>query len=358
MRSGLLGLMVLWAAAALAQGSGTTPSHSELVRPIGVVTQLQSGKFVLHTDAGADLLILLSEQVSVLRVPPGAKDLSAASKITVSDISAGDRVLVRGRVSDDQKSMLAVSVIVMTKADVANAQESERLDWQRRGIAGTVTAVNPERQKITIAVPGGPSPAANGARSQTISLAANAIPQRHAPDSVKFSDAKPSTLEEIKVGDQIRALGTKAEDGSFLAEKLVSGTFRNFGVTVVSVDAQNRTIAAKDAASGQTMLVRTNDDSALRRLPPDVARMLAKPSSGSGADSEQLIERAPVLPLAEIKSGGPLIVLSTQGAKPSEVTAILVLAGVEPILAGRPKGSGQVVIGPWSLGKGAGEDAP
>jgi len=54
----------------------------------------------------------------------------------------------------------------------------------------------------------------------------------------------------------------------------------------------------------------------------------------------------------------PLIVLSTQGAKPAEVTAILVLAGVEPILAGRPKGSGQVVIGPWSLGKGAGEDAP
>jgi len=35
-----------------------------------------------------------------------------------------------------------------------------------------------------------------------------------------------------------------------------------------------------------------------------------------------------------------------------------VLAGVEPIFAARPKGSEQVVIGPWSLGKGGGEDAP
>jgi hypothetical protein len=356
MRNGLLGLIVLWAAAALAQGSGK--SHSEPVRPIGVVTQLQSGQFILHTDAGPDLLILLSDQVSVLRVPPGAKDLSAASKITVGDIGSGDRVLVRGRVSDDQKSMLAVSVIVMTKADLASLQEAERLDWQRRGIGGTVTAVNPERKEVTIAVPGAPSPAANGARSQTITLAANAIPQRYVPDSVKFSDAKPSTLEEIKVGDQVRALGTKAEDGSFQAEKLVSGTFRNFGVTVVSVDAQNRTITVKESASGRTILVRTNADTALHRLPPDVARALAKPNSGSGRDSEQLLERAPALVLGELKTGEPLIVLSTEGAKPSELTAILVLGGVEPILAARPKGSDQVVIGPWGLGKGGGEDAP
>jgi len=356
MRNGLLGLMVLWAAAALAQGSGPTQSHSEPVRPIGVVTQLQSGKFILHTDAGPDLVILLSDQVSVLRVPPGAKDLSAASKITVGDIGSGDRVLVRGRVSDDQKSMLAVSVIVMTKADLANAQEAGRLDWQRRGIGGTVTAVNPERNEVTIAVPGTQSPAANSIRSQAIRLAANAIPQRYAPDSVKFSDAKPSTLEEVKVGDQVRALGTKAEDGSFRAEKLVSGTFRNFGITVVSVDAQNRTITAKDAASGQTMLVRTNADTTMHRLPPDAARALAKPNSSS--DSEQLLERAPALALAELKTGEPLIVLSTQGAIPSEVTAILVLAGVEPILAARPKGSDQIAIGPWSLGKGGGEDAP
>src|SRR5437879_688918 len=136
MRNGLLGLMVLWAAAALAQGPGTTQTPSGLVRPIGVVTQLQPGKFILHTDAGTDLLILLSDQVSVLRVPPGAKDLSAASKITVGDIGSGDRVLVRGRVSDEQKSMLAVS-----------DRKSTRLNSSHRCISYAVFCLKKKKKK-------------------------------------------------------------------------------------------------------------------------------------------------------------------------------------------------------------------
>jgi hypothetical protein len=50
--------------------------------------------------------------------------------------------------------------------------------------------------------------------------------------------------------------------------------------------------------------------------------------------------------------------VSTEGAKPSEVTAIDILAGVEPILAARPKGSNQAVLGSWSLGMNGGEGGP
>jgi hypothetical protein len=189
---------------------------------------------------------------------------------------------------------------------------------------------------------------------------------------VKFSDAKPSTFEQIKVGDQMRALGAKSEDGGrFTAEKLVSGTFRNLGVTVVAVDLQNHAITVKDLASGQPVMVRTNADSKLHHTPPSVAHALAalnsgstsagKPGSESGAepvDVQQLLERAPVLDLGELKPGDPLIVVSTEGAKPSEVTAIDILADVEPILAARPKGSNQVVVGSWSLGMNGGEGGP
>src|ERR1700694_1200085 len=153
MMKGLLGLIVVWAGAAWAQGPAAPQPSSQQVRPIGVVTQLQSGSFTLHTDAGPDLLIVLPDGVSVLRVPPGAKDLNAASKITVSDISSGDRVLVRGRSSDAQKSILATSVIVMTKTDLASARAAEGLQWQRRGIGGPVKAVNRETKEITISVP-------------------------------------------------------------------------------------------------------------------------------------------------------------------------------------------------------------
>src|ERR1700676_1598929 len=116
-----LSLMVFWAGSALAQGSGATSSFQS-VRPIGVVTKLQAGSLTLHTDAGPDLLIELGDGVSFLRVPPGATNLNTATKITVSEISSGDRVLVRGRISEDQKSVIATSVIVMTKKDLAGAR--------------------------------------------------------------------------------------------------------------------------------------------------------------------------------------------------------------------------------------------
>jgi hypothetical protein len=373
MRKGfmILPLILLWAGSGLAQGSGTT-SSAQAIRPIGVVTKLQAGGFTLHTDAGPDLLVVFATEVSFLRVPPGATNLNTAAKISSNDVSSGDRVLVRGRVSEDQKSIVAASVIVMTKSDLASAREAERLDWQRRGISGTVQAVNPETREITIMSPAVPPTAGNPTHPVTVAPGANAVLLRYAPDSVKFSDAKPSTFEQIKVGDQMRALGTKSEDGGhFAAEKLVSGTFRNFGVTVISVDAQNHAIAVKDLGSELSILVRTNADSKLHHLPPAVAHSLAALNSGGtsagkaggepGAeqlDVQQMLEHAPVLDLGELKPGDPLIVVSTEGAKPSEVTAIEILANVEPILAARPKGSNQVAVGSWSLRMNGGEGGP
>jgi hypothetical protein len=402
MRKWILCWLVLGTGVALGQGPGPAQSSSpgvspsQPIRPIGVVTQLQPGTFTLHTDAGPDLVVQLPEQVEVLRVPPGAKDLKAASKIAVTDISVGDRVLVRGRVSEDQKSVLATSVIVMAKTDLEKAREAERAEWRRRGIGGPVRAVTPETKEITIAVPNAPPTPGNLTHPVVVTLAANAVLLRYAPDSVKFSDAKPSSLEEIKVGDQIRALGTKSEDGSrFVAEKLVSGTFRNIGATVVSVDAPNGSVTVKDLASGKPVVVRTNADSRLHRLPPFLAQMIAAFSSGrplpwqgqaqggpggwrgnaapagtqperpSGAgpgggrrngppDFQQMMERAPTLTLAELKPGEALIVVSTKGTDPSEVKAITVLAGVEPILAAQPSGSEQMELGPWNMSAGEG----
>ena len=62
------------------------------------------------------------------------------------------------------------------------------------------------------------------------------------------------------------------------------------------------------------------------------------------------------LQLTELKPNDPIIVVCTEGAKPSEVTAITILTGVEPILAARPKG-GDMNLGSWNLGMGAAEAA-
>jgi len=366
-----LPLMLLCAGSTLAQGPGANSSPQSL-RAIGVVTKIQAGGFTLHTDAGPDVLVVLAEGVSFLRVPPGVTNLNSAAKITLGDISVGDRVLVRGRASEDQKSIVATSVLAMTKSDLASAREAERLDWQRRGIRGTVQSVNPDTKEVAIVAPTIPPTPGNTTHLVTVSLSSNAVLLRYAPDSVKFGDAKPSTFQQIKVGDQVRALGTKSEDGNrFAAEKLVFGTFRTLGVAVVSVDAQSHAVSVTDVASGQPILVRTNADSKLLRLPIAVAQQLAKlntagaPDGKSGdkaadqaPDMEKILEGAPALDLGELKPGDSLMVVSTEGTKPSEVTAIDIFAGVEPILAARPKGSKQAVLGPWSLGMNGGEGGP
>ena len=80
-------LIPLDATECLAQaGAQATPQ----VKPVGVVTQITTGSMTLHTDGGQDVAVQLPDGVSVLRVPPGAKDLKSAAKMSVSDINAGE----------------------------------------------------------------------------------------------------------------------------------------------------------------------------------------------------------------------------------------------------------------------------
>jgi hypothetical protein len=336
----------------------------------------------------------LPEGVSVLRVPPGAKDLSTATKIAVGDINVGDRVSVIGRLSEDQKSLEASRVIVMTKSDLASAHQAEVQDWQRRGVSGVVKAIDPATKEITIAVPNTPPTSGNPTHPVILTETPKTVLLRYAPDSVKFSDAQPSTFDAIKVGDQVRALGNKSEDGSHYAvEKLVSGTFRNISATVVSVSAPSNTLTVKELGTGRSLVVHTTPDSRIHQLPPFVAEAIARLNSGEQANTvsaggpprgeggggrggpggpggpggggegrrggmgnfNQMIERMPTETLADLKAGEPLIVVSTAGANPSEVTAIAILTGVEPILTARPKGSGEVNLGSWNLTMGGGE---
>jgi hypothetical protein len=71
-----------------------------------------------------------------------------------------------------------------------------------------------------------------------------------------------------------------------------------------------------------------------------------------GNDLTQILDRAPNITLADLKPGDAIIVLSTVGANTESLTAITLLAGVEPILT-RP-GTREMSLGGWSLGAGGG----
>jgi hypothetical protein len=367
----------------------------------------------LKTEAGAVYAVTATDRTNIVRVGPDL-DLKKASKIELKDIAAGDRVRARGMVAEDSKTIAATTIIVLTKADVAKKQEHDREEWTKRGIAGTVTAVNVGTREITVKVDTIPP------RTVTVEAPEKAEFRRYAPDSVKFSDAKPGSFADVKVGDRVRALGDKNEDGSrFKAEEIVSGSFRTLAAQVVSIDPTANIIKVKDLSTKdkEPVTIHVNSDTVIRRMPERMAMFMAMrlnaPNGGPGAgearsggpasggpggarrdapgaagngmrgdfgpgaggrgaaggpggsggpagnfqqmggpahgDLHQMLERLPKVELAELKAGDALVISSTNGADRNNLTAITIVAGVEPFLAAAPKSSGAVDLGSWNF---------
>ncbi len=160
--------------------------------------------------------------------------MTNATDITLADVGEGDRIMARGNVAADQKSVPAAMVIVMTKGDLAKKQEAERAEWRKRGILGVITALKPDTNEITIS-----NRSMAGMQSVIIPVSDKTEMRRYAPDSIKFGDAKPSSFGELKVGDQLRALGDRPPDNPlrFNPEKVVTGSFRTVAGVVTAIDA-------------------------------------------------------------------------------------------------------------------------
>jgi hypothetical protein len=72
---------------------------------------------------------------------------------------------------------------------------------------------------------------------------------------------------------------------------------------------------------------------------------------GRGGDVGQMLDILPAMPLAELKVGDAIMVSTTQGTDPGRVTAITLLAGVEPLLTASPNATRDIMSG-WNLGGG------
>lgn len=349
----------------LAQPAPSSPSGQQTEdksitpnRALGEVKVIDSpGKqLILKTDAGSLVTVALNDATSYMRVAPNATTLDGATKITLADVAEGDRVMAMGRVSDDRKSVTARVVVVMSKADIAQKQEAERADWRKRGVLGVITALKPETQEITIS-----TRSITGQQPLTIPVSENVEMRRYAPDSIKFVDAMPAKFEELKVGDQVRALGQRNTDGtSFAAEKVVTGAFTSVAGVVTAIDAATGEVKINDMQTKQPLTVVIKQDSVLRKFPAagEMGGMMmmgrpaggggggvgpgggpgARPAGGPGAGAgggmniQDILERLPTIARADVKVGDTIIVSSTKGADPTRLTAISLISGADTFL--------------------------
>ncbi len=350
------------------------------VRTLGVVTKIDAAGMTIKADDGQEVALKFSPRVSFRRVPPGETDVAKATTIAVTDIAAGDRAIAVGRPGDD-KIIVATLVVAMSKADIASRQSNEMADWQKRGIIGIVAMTQSGEIAVDVRGPG-------GTKRVMITPAPNAVIRRYTPESIKFQDAKASTLAEIKNGDQVRARGDRTDDGAKMtADEIVSGTFKELAATIVSIDAAEKVMRVTDLATKKPVVIKITADSNLRKLPPQMAQMLAAqahppedggrgagapqgrggdgrgpggaggpggPGGGRGRGDRDLgaqLDRSPTMTLADLKNGDAIIVLSTVGVN-DQLNVITMLAGVEPILT-KP-GTREMSLGGWSLEGGGG----
>src|SRR5262245_24488598 len=347
-----------------AQNGPIAQTSSQPGRSIGVVVAIDAAakRITLKTDGGPEIGIEFQDTTRFLRVAPGSQDLSGATRITLSDMSAGDRILARGRSDNEAHSFIADTIIVMSKADLTKKQEAERADWERRGIGGVITVVDAASREVTIGVGD-----LKSSKSVVLQLPSEVKLRRYAADSIRFSDARPIGMEGLRIGDQVKARGTRKDDAHFLVEELVSGSFRDFAATIVAVDGQQGTMQVMDLAAKNHIEARVLPASLLRRLSPEVIQILAtriagssggSKESNSGRDLQSMLEASPSLSLAELKAGDAVVISGTSGDDPSKLTAITVLAGIEPLLKPSSRGARTPDIGAWNLDLNMGVGGP
>ena len=372
-----------------AQTPQPSPAASSGITANGVIGQVKSidataKQMIVQTDGGAQVNVGLSDKTAYKRLPPGEKTLDKATDISLSDVGEGDRVWARGRVAADQKSVPALQLIVMSKGDIAKKREAELAEWRRPGVRGVIASVNPAAKEFSVS-----SRSLMGVQQTVVvSLSEKVDMMRYTPDSIKFSDAKPSSFDELKTGDQVRAVGERSADGIHVkADRILSDPHRIIGGTVTAIDLGTGEVKINDLQTKKPLTVVIKRETVLRRFPENGGMMLggmmgggpggqgAAGAPGQGAARTQpqgtppqgerppgggpgggmrmggggmsmadLLERLPTISINELKVGDMIILSSSQSNEPTKLVAFTVVAGVEPLLtmmAARQQGGAQ-----------------
>jgi hypothetical protein len=249
--------------------SPQTPAGAGLTRPasdrvLGEVTAIDPAnkKVSVKAETGQAVTVSVDDKTLYRRIPPGETNVEKAAVIGFADIAVGDRVLARGKLDAD--IIQARVLLVMSRAELARSEEQSKAEWQRRGISGTIVGLDPATKEITVK-----ARTAMGAATIRVNASGDSVRlKRYAPNSTRYRDAAPGTFEQLKVGDQISALGERSEDGaSFKPEEIVSGSFRLAGGIITAVNPSTGEVTLRDMKTQQPLTVTVSKDSVLRRLP-------------------------------------------------------------------------------------------
>jgi Domain of unknown function (DUF5666) len=386
--SGVRGSLVAASVVAWALAASSQAAQGPQGRFVGTITAISGDVLTVKPDTGDVRQVQVPATAALKRVEPGQKDLSSAVTIQLSDLATGDRVLVRLDPSASGDTPQAAQIVTIKAADVAQKQQQEREDWARSGVGGLVKSVDAQASVIVLTSGSGSS-----LKIVKVHVSPTTVLRRYAPASIRFDLAQPGPFDAIQPGDQLRARGTKNADGTEItATEVVSGSFRNISGTIATLDQSGSSFVVKDLLTKKQVTIHITPDAQMHALPEMMARAMAArlkgtapgaaggpPPSAAGAsgsapggqqrswngqgsgqgggqgrgqagDMSQMLNRTPVIHFSDLKKGDAVMLVATAGT--SDVTAITLLTGVEPLLEA-PEAS-RNLLSNWSMGSGGG----
>jgi hypothetical protein len=384
--------------------AGLTGSlYAQYASVAGTLTKVDpAGTLTVKPEKGDETAVKFDSNTSFLTIAAGETDMKKAQAATSKDAAAGDRVIARV-LTADPTGKPARTVYVMKQADLAKRQQDTQEQW-KTATSGLISAIDPAAKQVKFNMR-----AAGGTKEVTVDIGGKVDYKHYNPASGQYEAA---ALDGMKVGDQIRVLGQKNADVTNIkADAVGYGSFRTIGVLVKSVDSPTQ-ITGTETASKKPVTITLRPETELRRFSDQAAMMLARqlnpsyqqaggrggrggngggaaaegaPAGGPGAgapgqggggrgagaggpggrgagrggaggtDVGRLIEQQPTIEPADLKSNEPIIVTAAYSGDASKLTAIALVAGVEPILRAAPDNGADPLAGSWNMGGGGGD---
>jgi hypothetical protein len=397
-------LTVITVVAPVMAQDAARPKYVSVIGTVGSVDPAAKS-FSLKTDKGETPTIKFDDKTQFLRLPAGETDTKKATRAAAADLGAGDRAIARMKQED--QSAPAVFLYFSKQTDLAQMRQKTLDEWQTQSVSGTVKSVDSAAKHVIISVRAG----ANSNKDVTLDAAGQVEFLRFSLDTGKY---EPSTagLTPIQTGDQVRVIGQKNADVTEIKlEALMSGTFKSVPVQVKSIDPAAKTILATDLVSKKPVTINVVPDTLLKRLDDATALVMARrlnptfqaDSAGGGrggrggnapagnapapaqvqagdfggrgqggggfagrggggrggrgglnADPNSVLNQQPSIELADLKPGESVVVTGGPSADMAKLTAVSVVAGVEPILRAAPQNGPDPLGGNWNFGDAGG----
>lgn len=370
---------------------------SPYVSVIGSVENVDAAAHTItvKTEKGEEQKIKFDDRTQFMQLPPGETDVKKATPIKATDVGQGDHMLARVRASDPT-GIPALRCFVNKQAEIAQRNQRTLEEWQTQSVSGLVESVDPAAKTITMRLRGA-GPAAQ-AHDVTVDASGKVTFERYSPDTGKY---EPGDFSSIGQGNILRVLGEKDAGVTHVkAEAIQSGAFRTIPALVKSVSGN--VISATDPESKKPLTITVKQFTTMKRLDDNTAMMLARrlnptfqqggrggrgqgggqggnpaspdagaPGNGGGGpgmmagmqgagrqggrggmrmDPTKLLDQQPTITAADLKPNEPLIITGISGSDPSQLTAITLIAGVDPILRAAPNRGPDPLGGSWNFG--------